>query len=129
LPPWNIQYVEYQHSAVKVIAVKPEEDSTLVRSATYFAPDGFRLYFEHDSLRLDTFPQVKVSLPVMKSKLWHWELGVGVSYRDTVLSPALRAGGHLGDLQIGRLRIGWVNELEWDLHWPICLSSYLTFRF
>jgi len=129
LPPWSIQYVEHQHSAVKVIVVKPEEDSTLVSSATYFAPDGFRLYFEHDSLRLDTFPQTKVSLPVMKSKLWTWELGVGVSYRDTTLSPALRAGGHLGDLQIGRLRIGWNNELEWDLHWPICLSSYLTFRF
>ena len=130
LPLWQIQFVEHQHSAVKVVTVKPEEDSTLVRSATYFAPDGFRLYWEADSLRIDTFPQIKATLPVVKSKLWHWELGMGVSYRDTILSPALRAGGHLGDLQIGCVQIGWmVGELEWDLHWPIALSSYFTIRF
>ena len=130
-PLWNIRLFEYQHNAVKVITVKSEADSTLVYSATYYAPNGFRGFFEGDSFHFDTFPQPKIPLMIpQKSRIWHWTLSAGVSYRDTILSPALRAGGHLGDLQIGRVQIGWmVGELEWDLHWPLALSSYLTIRF
>lgn len=77
LSPWSIQYVEHQHEAVKVIAVKPEDDSSLVYSTTYYAPDGFRLYFEDDSLRLDTFPRSQVATSVSTKRRWLRLSGLG----------------------------------------------------
>lgn len=77
LSSWSIQYVEHRYDAVKVIAVKPEDDSSLVRSTTYYAPDGFRLYFEDDSLRLDTFPRSRVATPPPSKKRWLRLSGLG----------------------------------------------------
>lgn len=130
LSPWNIQYIEHQHQAVKVITVKPEEDSSLVHSATYYAPDGFRLYFEKDSLRFDTFPQPVLTSKLTKSKLWTWEISGGAVYRDTTFRPIIRFGGELGSLRLGKAELAWkVIETEWEFKLPLALSSYLTIRF
>jgi hypothetical protein len=129
-PLWSIQYVEHRHSAVKVLTMKPDADSTLVHSATYYAPSGFRLYFEKDSLRLDTFPQPKLIPELTKRKLWHWEIASGVTYRDTTFQPIIRFGGELGSLKIGKVEVSWkVIETEWEFRLPLALSSYLIIRF
>lgn len=130
LSPWNIQYVEHQHQAVKVITVKPEEDSSLVHSVTYYAPDGFRLYFEKDSLMFDTFPQPVLTQRLIKPKLWHWTISVGAAYRDTTFRPIVRFGGELGGLRIGKAELAWkVVETEWEFKLPLALSSYIILRF
>ena len=131
LPLWSLQYVEHQYSAVKTIVVKPGDDSTIVRSATYFAPSGFRLYFEKDSLRLDTFPQVTIAaLSTEKPKLWHWEIATGATYRDTTFRPMVRFGGELGGWHLGKAELSWrVIETEWEFRLPLALSSYILIRF
>jgi len=131
LPIWNLQYVEHQHNAVKTVVVKPGDDSTIVRSATYFAPDGFRLYFKNDSLRLDTFPRVTTTaLPIGKPKLWYWEIATGATYRDTTFRPMVRFGGELGSWHLGKMELSWrVIETEWEFRLPLALSSYLLIRF
>jgi len=131
LPLWSLQYVEYQYSAVKTVVVKQGDDSAIVHATTYYAPDGFRLYFEKDSLRLDTFPQVTIAaLSTEKPKLWHWEIATGATYRDTTFRPMVRFGGELGGWHLGKAELSWrMIETEWEFRLPLALSSYLLIRF
>ena len=131
LPLWSLQYVEYQYSAVKTVVVKQGDDSAIVHATTYYAPDGFRLYFEKDSLRFDTFPRVTIAaLSTEKPKLWHWEIATGATYRDTTFRPMVRFGGELGGWHLGKAELSWrMIETEWEFRLPLALSSYLLIRF
>ena len=69
LPEWRVAAVTYRDNVLRLTALKREDDSTEILSATYFAPCGFVLSVT-DSIRVDTFACPHRFIEVRRPRKW-----------------------------------------------------------
>jgi len=83
-PDWAIAYLRHQDDVLNLVALRRQkgDDSTEVRSETYYAPDGFQVQVKGDNILVDTFPRSQVTIP-MPPKKWRWLRLSGLGELDT----------------------------------------------